>query len=456
VTTTQGKIMAVSTSWLKAQVNKPQEKEVIKTHAHGLYARLRKSGSISFIFKYRYNGSRDKLTLGSYPRMTLAEAVTETAKCNAYLSELKDPKVERKLDVIRYTEKLTIEQMFNDWWLNRYKDHPLFTNDIRGTPFQTKRAFEMHVLPLCGQLAWDEAGLEYWATLLRALKEKAPHIALRIVTHIKSIGKYGVSHGKIVNNPLRDFSGISDLSIRKKKGRRVLSYEEIEIIYDTLLKTRSDERTKIVFQLLIIYGCRSKELRLAKKTHFDFERMIWTVPPELAKPQDLTDIEETAREIVRPILPETLPLFDRLFTLSNSDKYLFGNTRKSQKQGEPLSEGAWLDVPGRINMHIAKNNNGQTLPSWSKHDLRRTMRTYVTGQIDEGGIGVEPWLAEKMVGHKLSGVFETYDKGQYIPEKLRAYKLWYKVLDSIWNGKSEVVSINITKVSSIPSPKDMK
>lgn len=439
--------MAVSTSWLSKRANKPQEKDVTKAHANGLYVRVRKTGAISFIFRYRFNGERDTITFGSYPKMSLADAVAETEKCNSYVSQLKNPKTERKHEVVRYTERLTVEQVFNDWWKNRYKDHPLFTSEIRGTPFQTKRSFQLHVFPHCGNSSWDEVSLEYWASLLRDIKDRSPHIALRLVTHIKSVGKYSVSHGKVSNNPLKDFSGITDLSIRKKKGKRVLSYEEIEIVYDTLLKTRSDERTKIVFQLLIIYGCRSKELRLAEKSHFDFDRMLWTVPPELAKPQDLTDIEETANEIVRPILPETLPLFDRLFMLSNSDKYVFGNTRRSQKQGEPLTESAWLDVPGRINMHIAKNNNGQTLPTWSKHDLRRTMRTHVTGQKDEGGLGVEPWLAEKMIGHKLSGIFETYDKGQYLPEKLRAYKLWYKVLDSIWNKKGEVVSIDIAKIS---------
>ena len=120
-------------------------------------------------------------------------------------------------------------------------------------------------------MTWDDVSLAYWATLLRKIKDRAPHIALRLVTHIKSIGKYGKSHGKILNNPLKDFSGVTDLNVRKNKGNRVLSYEEIEIVFDTLLKTRSDERTKIVFQLLIIYGCRSKELRLAEKKHFDFD-----------------------------------------------------------------------------------------------------------------------------------------------------------------------------------------
>jgi integrase len=438
--------MAVSSSWLKKRLDKPQEREIVKAHAYGLYVRVRKTGSISFVFKYRFNGSRDQVTLGSYPRMSLAEAVTETEKCNSFLSEQKDPKIERKLNVVRYTEKLTVEQIFNEWWTNKYKAHPLFESTIRGTPFQAKRTFQLHVFPHCGDMTWDDISLGYWATLLRDIKDRSPHVALRLVTHIKSVGKYGKSHGKILNNPLKDFSGVTDLNVRKKQGTRVLSYEEIEIVFDTLLKTRSDERTKIVFQLLIIYGCRSKELRLAEKKHFDFDRMIWTVPAELAKPQDLTAISETANPIVRPILPETLHLFDRLYALSNSNKYLFGNTRKSSKQGEPLSDSAWLDVPGRINMHIAKNNNGQTLPTWSTHDLRRTMRTHVTAQTDEGGLGVEPWVGEKMIGHKLSGIFETYDKGQYVPDKLRAYKLWYKVLDSIWNKKGEVVRIDITKL----------
>ena len=437
--------MAISSTWLSKINGKKQEREFYRSHGNGLYARVRKTGVISFVFRYRFDGVANKITFGTFPKMSLAEASAEAVKCQSYLVAGKEPKRERKLEDIRYKASYTVEQIVREWWEQRYKDHPEFRDTVRGTPFQTWRSFELHVFPEYGDFGWDDVDLRAWAKLLRDIKERSPHIALRLVTHIKSVGKYGTQHGLVNTDPLKGFSGITDLSVRKRKGNRVLSYEEISLIYDTLERTRSDERTKIAFKLMLIYGCRSIELRLAEKTHFDFDRLVWTVPAQLAKARSLSDVEGTANPIVRPILRETMDLFDRLFSLSRGSKYLFPNTRGRSGVDEPLKSGAWLDVPNRINMHIAKQNNGITIPTWSKHDLRRSMRTHITRQTDENGLGVEPWLAEKMIGHKLSGIFETYDKGQYLPEKLRAYKLWYKVLDSIWNGSDKVTDIDFCR-----------
>ena len=433
--------MSVSSSWLNKQLNTHREKELIRAHGHGLFVRIRTTGAISFIFRYRFDGKREKITFGSYPKMKLANAVEETRQCNAYMSEGKNPKTERKLEAIRYSTKYTVRVLAKEWWTNRYRDHPLFNSDVRGTPFNMWRSFELHVLPEYGDFAWDDVEMRAWSKLLCGIRDSSPHIALRLVTNIKSVGKYGVQHGLVNTNPIQGFSGVSDLGIKKKKGQRILSYEEIGLIFDALKKTRSDERTKIVFKLMIIYGCRGIELRLAEFSHFDFDRKLWTVPAELAKPRDLTDAAETANPIVRPILDEVLPLFRRLFSLSHSDKYLFPSSRT--ELDVPTVTDPWSYVPNRINMHIADENDGVTIPKWSKHDLRRSMRTHITRQTDEHGLGIEPWLAEKMIGHTLAGVFGVYDKGQYIPEKLRAYKMWYAVLDSIWNDKGDVVSIGV-------------
>jgi len=52
------------------------------------------------------------------------------------------------------------------------------------------------------------------------------------------------------------------------------------------------------------------------------------------------------------------------------------------------------------------------------HDLRRTARTNFSDL-------TEPHIAEIMLGHKLPGVWQVYDRYEYIEEQRRAYSLWW-------------------------------
>jgi hypothetical protein len=51
------------------------------------------------------------------------------------------------------------------------------------------------------------------------------------------------------------------------------------------------------------------------------------------------------------------------------------------------------------------------------HDLRRTARTNFSTL-------TQPHIAEKMLGHKLGGVWEVYDKHDYLDEQRIAYEAW--------------------------------
>jgi integrase len=55
-------------------------------------------------------------------------------------------------------------------------------------------------------------------------------------------------------------------------------------------------------------------------------------------------------------------------------------------------------------------NKKNNIPRWVMHDLRRTARTYMEE------IAVQPQVAEKILGHKLTGVMKIYARHEYILE----------------------------------------
>lgn len=67
---------------------------------------------------------------------------------------------------------------------------------------------------------------------------------------------------------------------------------------------------------------------------------------------------------------------------------------------------------------------GKAIPTFSVHDLRRTMRTYISEF-------TQPHIAELMLGHTLPTVWRTYDKHNYLKEQAEAYSQWVRRLESI-------------------------
>ncbi len=71
---------------------------------------------------------------------------------------------------------------------------------------------------------------------------------------------------------------------------------------------------------------------------------------------------------------------------------------------------------------MARNLSNYT--SWSIHDLRRTMRTGISEL-------TSPHVAEIMLGHKLPGIWQVYDKHTYLNEQREAYERWWEKLTKI-------------------------
>ena len=72
----------------------------------------------------------------------------------------------------------------------------------------------------------------------------------------------------------------------------------------------------------------------------------------------------------------------------------------------------------------------EPLPRWTVHDLRRTARSLMSRA------GVRPDIAERVMGHSLSGVEGVYDRHSYRDEKAEALKRLAGVIEEIINPPS--------------------
>lgn len=65
--------------------------------------------------------------------------------------------------------------------------------------------------------------------------------------------------------------------------------------------------------MLLFFGCRVSELRLAKKSDFDFKKHVWHIPTTNHK------TGQKGKAIVRPLNPQVEKLMKGAFALSPDD-----------------------------------------------------------------------------------------------------------------------------------------
>ena len=172
----------------------------------------------------------------------------------------------------------------------------------------------------------------------------------------------------------------------------------------------------------MFFGCRVSELRLAKKEHFDFDKMLWTVPPEnhkVGRRQIKKQQDEDPKPIIRPIINEIVPTIKSVLLLSRHPERAF----TSSNLISPMRKNVQVDLPYGV-MNWVKKHRDFEMKYWSTHDLRRTTRTNASSFSS-------PLISQMMLGHSMKGLDQVYNHYDYLPEMREAYTKWWDRLNDI-------------------------
>lgn len=398
--------MPLTDTWLKKNLGKVRVEQHVEPDRDGLSVRVSPKGKITFQMRFRYEGKQARLDLGSYPNLTLLQARQELQKMKGVLEAGHDPRVYKKLEVHKVTNALTFKELYFEW-------HEKYCMPNKKNAQQQLRSFELYVFPKYGYLPADQITLHMWLELLEDHLEKSASITDRLLTNTKQCLDWGVNRRLIENNPIRHITGKRDLNIKKNKVDRILEDDEVALIWKICDESRMALKNALFIKICLFYANRYSELRMAKKSDFDFERKIWTVPPENHKIG-----KYTKRPLLRPILPEIEPFIQQAMELNNSI-YMFVNNGTKEMYGQ--------NGPGKLPynvMQYARRHYCIEMKHWSMHDLRRTARTHFSRFTSRD-------IAELMIGHTMPGEQGTYDYHDYQKEMSIAYKQWWEKLESL-------------------------
>ncbi len=263
---------------IRALLDGSREKEILIADGDGLSIRVSKSGVISWVFAYRIGGrgaKLERLKLGNYPDMSLKLARDRREQCRAWLAESKDPKHQLNLTAATSLKPVTVKDALQ-YWITEYAE------DNRANVERHKAQLEKHIYPYIGTMPLSQCETRHWLECFDRAKKNAPVATGYVFQMCKQALKFCRVRRYAISNALDDLT-IPDVGSKQDKGDRDHTDDEIGQIWQACQQLRFKPYYIAMLRLLVVFGCRSQEVRLSTWAEWDLKKWVWTVPKEHSK-----------------------------------------------------------------------------------------------------------------------------------------------------------------------------
>lgn len=382
-----------------------------------LILRLRKGTkktSKSWLIRYSTPNGRKKMTIGTYPALTLAEAREQSFQKLKMLEQGIDPLIEQAnkeaeaLAAAVATESgeipLTIRDLFARW----EKDYLQHHHTDRGE--YVRNLFENHILnQQYADLRLDLVKKPHTIVALNNIRDKGVTRTCGIaLTNLRQMYGFGIDHEWLQTDPTRGLTPKTWKGQSVEVERFLEEYELIDL-YKRMYRNQFPLRWQAAIWLITAMGTRAEETMLTEIAHLNLEKRTWFIPKENQKKVNNT-----------PLKDKTLYLSEfaasclrYLVSIAGESKYLFPGRFNSQED-RPVEDSTLTkavrdrqrdtQIKGRTKGSLVFVLQGGT---WTPHDLRRTMST----QMQELGISTE--IIDKCLAHAVDDkIRRTYQRAE--------------------------------------------
>ncbi len=394
----------------------------------GLGVRVSHRGRKTWVFMYRYDGRARRMTLGTYPEKSLADARLKWGQAKKALDLGKDPGVEQVAENKAEREAETISQLI-DIYMQR-------KGSRKRTGKEDERLLRREIEPLWGRRkAKSIKRRDVIAALDRVEDRGAPVLRNRLLSAIQGLFRVALDRGVIEETPCARISRIPE-----KPRERSMEAEEIKALWLGLDGDDIDmSRTvRLAIKWALVTGQRRSMVAGARRdeiTEAEDGTLLWEIPAERVKatresarrPQ-VVPLPQIAAELLREIddLREerAAPTKKRKEALPVSP-FLF----PAPRQDRPIT-------PDPITRALRKNLKALGLKNVRPHDFRRTVDTKL------GELGFSRFVRDRVLGHVDASVGgRHYDRYDYLPEKRAALDEWGSMLEAITTGHAPALNV---------------
>lgn len=290
---------------------KPKDKDYVLTDGDGLQLRVRVNRSMQWNFNYRHPVTKNRINmaLGSYPEVSLAQARKKAVEARELLAQGIDPKAQRnELDEAKRAEtEHTFENVATAWFeLKKDSVTPAYAEDIW-------RSLTLHVFPSMKSTPISEVSAPMVIKLLRPIEAKGSlETVKRLSQRLNEIMTYGVNSGMIFANPLNGIRAV--FKKPKKENMAALAPDELPELMLEIANASIKRITRCLIEWQLHTMTRPAEAATTRWVDIDFDKRIWTIPPERMKKR---------RPHTIPLTEQALALLETLKPHSGHREYVF-------------------------------------------------------------------------------------------------------------------------------------
>ncbi|MGE4456231.1 MAG: tyrosine-type recombinase/integrase [Arcobacteraceae bacterium] len=394
---------------------KPKDKDYVLRDGNGLQLLVKSTGIKLWEYRYTFNGSRKKTTLGKYDKEinTLSMAREKSLEFKKLLSQGINPvelrakeKEENKLN--EYRKQFTISKIIQDYL--EIKQHNKKLKDI--TINKAIGRLENHFYPYLPQKEKThilDIDFDLIVSILERVQTQGTLETLdRLKRLLVSVFKYAYTENIIQNTDIFGKLELKEFKkILKEDVRNNPTITKDNDIKKLLMNTYSypyNPLTKYAILLSIHTAQRQGSIISAEWNEFNFDENLWIIPASKMKMK---------KEHILPLSSQVIDILQELKQLNDNlyqSEYLFPNTQF----GKHMSNNT-------VNQAIRRMGFSNT--ELTAHGLRAMFSTICNEYQKEHNISTE--IIERALAHEdKDKIRAIYNRATYLSE-LRSLMEWW-------------------------------
>lgn len=391
---------------------KPRDKAYRIADHNGLCIEIRPTGTKLWRYRYRFENKASMLSLGEYPRVSLAEARKNRDDAKALLSEGKNPAIARREEKVvqsvknANTFKVVAEEYIAEVLKNRSETYV----------GKVKWSLETDIFPVIGAKSVADvtaAEVLYIAksTITRVRTTGARGTGeVTASNNIKIIGavmRYAIATLRAENDPTYAVRG--SINRPDVEHAQPLSKEQQVQFRKGVDNYHGTATVKNALLTLAYTMLRSIEIRRMKWEYIDFEERLITFPISTRSNSQERTMKKNRIHLV--------PMSDQLFNVLKSQYTETGN--KEYVFSSAYSSATTI---GSATLNSALKKIG--LKNSTSHDFRATAST-ILNELDFD----DDWIEKQLAHAEQNKVRASYNHAKYISQRRKMLQDWADIVD---------------------------
>jgi integrase len=379
---------------------KPAEKELNLFDGDGLILRISpesRGGKKNWYFRYAVPVSkkRTKLSLGTYPHLTLARA---RALRDEYLSLLAngiDPQVHNndKANALKNAAENTLQAVAKRWLDEKAKTTGISQDHAQ----DIWRSLEKNIFPGLGNVPINEIRPKLLKQHLDPLEKRGVLETLRrIISRLNEIFRWAATEELIEFNPADNLN--QRFRKPKKQNMPALPPSELPRFMIALANASVRLETRMLIEWQLLTWVRPGEAVRARWSDIDKVNAIWNIPAEFMKMKKPHKV---------PLSKEALLILDAMKAISGHREWIFPSIKA------PLSH-----------MHEQTANAAIIRMGFGGELVAHGMRSIARTASEESGKFRTEVLEAALAHSKKDEIIAAYNRAEYLVERQKLMQWW--------------------------------